>query len=300
MKLAGLLDRLTSTRSASLAPQQRRTEQVLAALPADAPEDWRQLAAALAVQECAQGEAEGRVRVLGISGGQGAGKSTLAALLVQAGEMLGKRAVALSLDDFYLTQAERQALAANTHPLLATRGVPGTHDVAMACTVLDALVAGQPCQVPLFDKSVDDRKSIGRMVSDQVDLVVFEGWCVGVQAEPAAQLAAPINDLERLEDRDAVWRHSVNDALTVAYPALWGRLDRLLYLQVPDLAAVIRWRTEQEQSHPPERRMAAVEIERFVAHYERLTRWMSASLVDEADLVGFLDKNHQLADLTVR
>ena len=98
----------------------------------------------------------------------------------------------------------------------------------------------------------------------------------------------------------AIWRTTVNEALAQSYPALWARLDTLLYLKVPDMAAVIRWRTEQEQAHPPERRMTAAEIERFVAHYERLTRWMAESLADQADLVGFLDDKHGLADLSCR
>ncbi len=276
------------------------TEAVLAAIASDAPEDWRQLAADLAVLECGLVEAEGRVRVLGISGGQGAGKSTLAALLVQAAEVLGKKAIALSLDDFYLTRAERAVLSEDVHPLLATRGVPGTHDVGLASEVLDALVAGRPCQVPLFDKSVDDRQPGGRTVSEPVNLVIFEGWCVGVPAEPEARLALPINDLERLEDPDAIWRRWVNDALKGSYPPLWSRLDHLLYLHVPDLAAVIRWRTQQEQAHPPERRMSPLEIERFVAHYERLTCWMGETLINQADLVGFLDENHRLTDLFTR
>src|SRR5690606_26489272 len=68
--------------------------------------------------------------LVGVSGCQGSGKTTLASLLVLLlREMLGLRCINLSIDDFYLTRAERQQLAATVHPLLATRGVPGTHDV---------------------------------------------------------------------------------------------------------------------------------------------------------------------------
>ncbi len=300
MKRAVLFDRLAGSSADARAMLEARASAVLDALPGDAPEDWRQLAAALAVLECDQAEATERVRVLGISGGQGAGKSTLAALLRLACTALGKKAVALSLDDFYLTRAERMNLAERVHPLLRTRGVPGTHDVALTLTVLDALIAGQSCVVPQFDKSVDDRKPGGQAISGPVDLVILEGWCVGAGAEPESRLRSPINELERREDADAVWRRFVNDSLATDYPALWRRLDRTLYLKVPDLGAVIRWRTEQEQAHPPERRMTASEIERFVAHYERLTRWMADSLVDQAELVGFLDEKHDLEDLTCR
>lgn len=294
MELPVLLDRLSGSGFERLATASGRdaTLEILDALPPSAPADWRQLAAALTV---AGGEHR---RIFGISGGQGAGKSTLAALLVAATEALGRRAISLSLDDFYLTHAERQTLARTVHPLLATRGVPGTHDVPLACATLDALMAGESCEVPVFDKSVDDRAPGGRRVEGPLDLVIFEGWCVGAAPEPESRLAAPVNDLEQTEDAEGVWRRYVNDALTKDYPRLWRLLDSLLYLKVPDMASVIRWRTEQEQAHPPERRMTEAAIARFVAHYERLTLWMHESLPGQADLVGWLDGEHRLVDLT--
>lgn len=295
MKLDALLGRFAA---AGEALPEADVRALLTQLPADAPGDWRQLAAALALRE--RNRTGTDVRVIGISGGQGAGKSTLAALLVAASEALGRPAVSLSLDDFYLTLEERQALEQGVHPLLQTRGVPGTHDVALANRVLDALTAGQRVEVPVFDKSVDDRRPVGREVVGPLALVVFEGWCVGAPPEPAARLATPVNDLERARDADGAWRGSVNEALAGPYGFLWARLDALLYLKVPDLEAVVRWRTQQEAAHPVARRMSATQIRDFVAHYERLTRWMAERLPDRADLVGFLDENHDLADFLVR
>lgn len=300
MELGALLARLAGEDRAEAIRQP--VEGVVAALPVSAPLDWRQLAAGLAYLEC-EHEREAiseRCRVLGISGGQGAGKSTLAALLVQAMMHLGRRAASLSLDDFYLTRSERVDLAHSIHPLLATRGVPGTHDVTMACAVIDQIRSGDTCSVPAFDKVADDRRAEGRTLDGPIDLLIFEGWCVGARAEPEAALVLPVNELERLEDQDAGWRCYVNDQLANRYADLWARLDRLLYLQVPDIGAVIRWRTLQEQAHPESRRMSGQEIERFVAHYERLTCWMRDSLGGEAELVGLLDENHDLAELIVR
>lgn len=266
-----------------------------AALPAQAPPDWRSLAALLAVGWVGVGRT-GAPRVLGISGGQGAGKTTLADLLVRSLAAQGRRAVALSLDDFYLPKSDRELLGRTVHPLLVTRGVPGTHDVALAVAVIDGLRAGRAVRAPAFDKAADDRQpGAGRSIGSGIDLVIFEGWCVGALPQPQAALNEPVNDLERQEDGDGRWRRFVNRALTADYPALWQRLDALLYLQVPDLAAVLRWRTEQEQQHPPARRMSPAAITRFVAHYERLTRWMLATLPATADMVGLLDENHGLS-----
>ncbi|MGE0624675.1 MAG: hypothetical protein AB7I04_03490 [Pseudomonadales bacterium] len=265
-------------------------------LPADAPADWRNLAALLALDLDHRGP-HGSPVVLGISGGQGAGKTTLSDLLVRALAACGRRGVAMSLDDFYLTRAERQRLARTVHPLLATRGVPGTHDVALALEILDGIREGRPVPVPSFDKATDDRLPAerSRPIEPGVDVVIFEGWCVGAPPQPDAALTDPVNELERREDADGRWRRFVNGALAADYPPLWRRLDVLLYLAVPDMAAVRRWRAGQEQQHPPARRMSPAAIDRFVDHYERLTRWMLTVLPDTADMVGLLDENHALA-----
>ena len=71
--------------------------------------------------------------IIGINGSQGSGKSTLADYLcTMLNERYQLRCVSLSLDDFYLTKLERQQLASQVHPLLETRGVPGTHDIPLA------------------------------------------------------------------------------------------------------------------------------------------------------------------------
>jgi D-glycerate 3-kinase len=289
-----ILDRLGLT---GLADTARAIEQ---RLPVTVPGDWRRLAAALAAGYL--DGSPGPLEVLGISGGQGAGKSTLAGALVAALEQGGVRAASLSLDDFYLTRAERDRLAGRVHPLLATRGVPGTHDVALAGAVIDALRAGREVASPVFDKAADDRltDAEARRIGPGVSVLIFEGWCLGATPQPAAALTAPVNDLERTADPDAVWRGYVNDCLAGAYAGLWQRLDRLLFLAVPDIDAVVRWRTEQERQHEPRKRMGTAAVARFVAHYERLTRWMLATLPETADIVGFLDEKHALADLRVR
>ncbi|MEM8768611.1 MAG: kinase [Pseudomonadota bacterium] len=279
-----------------LAPTVAATEahELLTGLP-EGPSDWRALATALALRHREAAYPAGWV--LGISGGQGAGKSTLTALIVEAFQGAGLRAVCLGLDDFYLTRAERQALALSVHPLLKTRGVPGTHDVDLAVDVLDALRRGDTVEAPVFDKASDDRLAEPRTISGGADLIIFEGWCVGAGPQPGALLEAAGNALEEDEDADGRWRRAINDALAGPYAALFSRLDELLFLAVPGIEAVLRWRTEQEQQHPPAQRMNAEALSRFVAHYERLTRWMLATLPQTADIVGVLDETHALAAL---
>jgi D-glycerate 3-kinase len=280
-----------------------RAAKLAGALGPTVPDDWRHLAVALAlaIESDAIGDAgTSGALVLGIGGGQGAGKTTLAGALVDTFERLGRRALSMSLDDFYLTRSERERLGREVHPLLATRGVPGTHDVGLAVSVIETLKAGGRAPVPVFDKSKDDRAIEQPDRGGGLDVLIFEGWCVGVPPQPAEALALPVNDLERDEDPDGRWRNYVNDQLEHEYPPLWALMDRLLFLKVPDMNAVLRWRTAQEQQHPPEKRMDAAALKRFVSHYERLTGWMGEALPGTADMVGLLDRDHRLADLIVR
>ena len=85
----------------------------------------------------------------------------------------------LGIDDFYLTKDQRVELAARVHPLLATRGPPGTHDIDALIGALMSLLEGRSVEVPVFDKGIDDRSGT-RAVSGPVDRVIVEGWCVGV------------------------------------------------------------------------------------------------------------------------
>jgi D-glycerate 3-kinase len=188
--------------------------------------------------------------------------------------------VTTSLDDFYLSRSRRRRLAAAVHPLLATRGVPGSHDVAMLRRVIAALGEPGVGNLPVFDKSTDEPLPADqwRRVSAPVDVLVLEGWCLGAQAESETALGQAVNELEAAEDVDGVWRRYVNDALAGPYAALWQRLHVLIYLQVPDMQAVSRWRSDQEQALPAARRMSAADLLRFIAHYERITRAMLADL----------------------
>ena len=262
-------------------------------LPADGPEDYRQLAALL-VEDWQRRQ----VACVGIGGGQGAGKSTLAALLLRAGDLLGHRVLALGLDDFYLTRAERGQLAATVHPLFATRGPPGTHDVARLLEVVRALKGGgtTPVAVPRFDKGADDRAG-QVMAQGPVDTIVVEGWCIGAPASERGEPNAPINAVERDEDADGRWRRHIDEALAGSYAALHQEFDELIFLAVPDLEAVMRWRTEQEQERPPAQRMAAEDLARFIAHYERITRRMIARLPSRAEVVVALNASHRVARL---
>ena len=238
-----------------------------------------------------------RPAVYAITGVPGSGKSTLATQLAQVGQRRGLRVVVLSIDDFYLTRRERQALAHTVHPLLATRGPPGTHDVALACRTLDRLThfaTGDSVALPRFDKIGDRRLPPSRwpLIKRAPDLLVFEGWFLKVPPESAAQLREPVNARERDEDKQGQWRTFCNDALS-GYAPLWQRLDRLLWLHGPGFQTVARWRWQQEQTlqaaNPGRAAMTRAQVERFVLLFERVSRQAERTLAHIADLSIILD-----------
>jgi len=257
----------------------------------------------------------GRPVLAGVSGAQGSGKTTFVRFL---SEWLARRmrlsAACFSLDDVYLTKAERQALARRSHPLLETRGVPGTHDIPLAHRVLDALThpgAARKIAVPAFDKAADDRapKRDWRRVNAPADVVLFEGWCVGARAQPPDALGDPVNELEAAEDRDASWRTGVNERLRTDYAELFARLDLLVMLRVPSFDRVFEWRALQERElreglHGPSAEterssvLSPAGLKRFIRHYERLTRHMLETMPTYADVVISIDGSHRMSGYT--
>ncbi|KRD34335.1 kinase [Lysobacter sp. Root916] len=227
-------------------------------------------------------------RVYAIAGLQGSGKSTLAAQVAALAGERGLRVAVLSIDDCYLGRRERAQLGRRVHPLLATRGPPGTHEVELACATLDSLRAGGAARLPRFDKLGDRRLPPSRWPRLRaVDLTLFEGWFLKTPAQTGAELIEPINALERDEDRDGVWRGYCNQALAQDYPALWARLDRLLFLQPPGFEHVPEWRWQQERAlqaaSPGRAGMDRARIERFVRLFERVSRQALARLPEIAD-----------------
>lgn len=258
------------------------------------PEDWRILATNLA--HTWQTSAPSRV---GLGGGQGAGKSTLSQAIVDASEFFGLRVVAISIDDFYLTRPERLALAREVHPLLATRGPPGTHDVALCESVVCDLARRDTVSIPIFDKGLDDRLNDTRTSTGPADVVLLEGWCVGARAQLECSVTPAINDLEAQEDPQGIWRSFINDALEKHYAKLFSLLESMIFLRVPSLEAVRRWRFEQENQRAPGQRLSRIEVQRFVEHYERITTWMLQDLPRRADVIVDLDESHRVSDVTL-
>ena len=248
--------------------------------------------------------------IIGINGCQGSGKSTLADYLCTVvAEKYHLATVALSLDDFYLTKAERIELARKIHPLLAQRGVPGTHDVNLAIDTISSLASGNKVLITRFDKSMDDRvpEANSETITGHIGLIVIEGWCFGAKPQAPNSLIEPVNHLERLEDPDGVYRDYVNTALATQYPQLFELVDSTAMLRAPSFKTVFEWRLEQEQKLIEKLRstktdpasvstMSDQEIRRFIQNFQRITEHCLEEMPTRVDHLFQLNAARQIVD----
>lgn len=282
------------------------------------PEDFRSLVAGayLPIAErllaWKRGHTGSAPLVVGINGAQGTGKSTLARFLADfLRETESLSVFVLSLDDLYKSRAERALLAERVHPLLGTRGVPGTHDVALAMEFLDGLASKEAgvLRSPRFRKDLDDRVADADWYSVvlPVDVVLFEGWCVSARPQSLGALEVPVNALEATLDAEGIWRGFVNDALAGAYANLFARIDHTVLLRVPSFDCVLDWRMEQEEKlrlscadsgqSEGQRFMSEAELVEFIAHFERLTRWMLVDMPSFAEVLVDFNRDRSFKSL---
>ncbi len=238
---------------------------------------------------------------LGINGAQGSGKTTFTKILkLLLNHIYKKSVVSFSIDDLYLTQQERLKLSKSQHPLLATRGVPGTHDITLGLDIFQQLKGDNksPTYIPTFNKAIDDRNNQHnwQKILIKPDIILFEGWCVGAQAETDQSLNKAINLLEEKEDINMHWRKYINDQLKDTYTTLFSEIDELIMLKIPDFQKVIEWRKLQEtklkNSSGQYAGMNEQEIERFTMHFERITRNCLKEMPTRATLVFEIGMEH--------
>ncbi len=249
--------------------------------------------------------------LVAISGVQGSGKTTLSVFLELVLRMAhGLRVARISIDDFCHARATRERLAREVHPLLITRGPPGTHDLPLAVETLTRLRgahAGQSCPLPRFDKGCDDRlpRSRWEEVSGPLDVILFEGWCNHAPPQDDDELREPINALERDEDPDGLWRGYVNESLREYHRHLYADTDLLILLRAPGFEPVYRWRALQERKLADEiaasgaagrhrRPMDEHQLKRFIQHFERVSRQALKQLPESADLILELDDHQRI------
>ena len=247
-----------------------------------------------------------KTKIIGLTGGQGTGKSTISKILkIILKEAYNLETVIFSIDDFYKTLKERKEMSKKISSLFLTRGVPGTHDVKMLyqCIINLKKDKFKKFMIPKFDKSIDDRLSKNNWlkVKKKPNIVIFEGWCVGVTAQKNKDLIYSINKLENQKDNKKVWRKKVNWEIKKNYKKIFDLIDKLIFLKVPSFKYVFKWRLLQEKklriSSKGSKTMNDKQIENFVMYYERITKHMLKTLPKTADTVISIDEKHRLKSI---
>lgn len=246
---------------------------------------------------------------ISINGCQGSGKTTLTTFLKAILEKYFDKSVAIiSLDDFYLKKHERVELSQTVHPLFITRGVPGTHDLALMEDTIGQLLHSHPVNLPVFDKLTDDRLEPGQWIKqDPAEIVLFEGWCNSSPTQEDKDLVNPVNDLEREEDKDAKWRTYANDMLKKYNSNVFNSADVNLMLLAPGFDNVYQWRKNQEDKlainskGSDKKVMDSAQLKRFIQHYERITRHSIDTMPEEvADIVIPLSDKQHLTEIRAK
>ena len=243
-----------------------------------------------------------KIKIIGLSGGQGSGKSTITGILkFILKKKYGLNLCIFSIDDFYKTKSERKKMSEKDHPLFLTRGVPGTHDIQLLNNILKKFKEKKfkNLLIPKFDKSIDDRskKYKWQKIKKRPDIVILEGWCVGATHQKESDLKKPLNAIEKKFDQKLIWRRKVNYYLKNQYKKIFKKIDKLVYLKAPNFSYIYKWRLLQEQKMKltlkNKKTMSKQQVKEFIMYYERITKHMIKNFYKISDMTIFLDKYHR-------
>ena len=239
-----------------------------------------------------------------IAGSQGAGKSTLAKIFKLVLENAYKKKVMLlSIDDYYLSKNKRNKLSKNIHPLLITRGVPGTHDiVALKNDIINFQKKKFPISTPRFNKLKDDISSKKNIIKN-AEILLLEGWCCGSPSINKKYLFQNINRLETILDKNKKWRQYYNSQLMKDYKKVFSLFDQQIYIQPPSFSYILKWRYNQEKNNALKSQnkdfMNKKDLQKFIQHYEKLTKWMMKTMPAKADILIKIDSNQKIKKVVI-
>ena len=254
-------------------------------------------------------EKKNKTQVVGLTGGQGTGKSTISNILkIILKEAYNLETVIFSIDDFYKTLKDRKIMSKKISDLFLTRGVPGTHDTKILFHCIKKLKISKfkKINIPKFDKSIDDRmkKKNWYKIKKKPDIVILEGWCVGAPPQNLKNLKNPINSLEKKFDKKSVWRKYVNQQLNNKYKTLYKLIDCLLYIKAKDFSLLRKWRLKQEKKlylNTKRKKnlkiMSKDQVLNFMMTYQRITEQMFKETPKYASVVMTLNKHHQIRNI---
>jgi len=243
---------------------------------------------------------------IGLAGGQGSGKTTISSILkIILTKYFKLNVFKISIDDLYKTRKDRISLSKKIHPMLLTRGVPGTHDINIMIKFFENLKNKKfkKLKLPKFDKSIDDRRSkkFWYTINKRPDVIILEGWCVGAKSENNKSLKRNVNSLEKTNDKMMIWRKFVNNNLKNSYKNLFSQINCLIYLKAKNFKLLQQWRLKQEKKllikskqKKNSKIMNKAAVINFMQTYQRITQNMFKYAPKYSSIILNLNSNHQI------
>ena len=243
---------------------------------------------------------------VGLAGGQGTGKTTISSLIrIILTKYFKLNVFRISIDDFYKTRKERTNLSKKIHPMLLTRGVPGTHDINLILSFFRNVKSRKfkRSKLPTFNKAIDDRTNKKKWydLKKKPDVIIFEGWCVGAKSEKNTTLKKTINSMEKAKDQKQIWRKYVNHQLKSKYKNLYSQLNCLIYLKAKNFSLLQKWRLKQERKllfnnkrSSKLKIMNKEDVLNFMQTYQRITQNMFKYTPKYASIILNLNDSHQI------
>jgi len=250
--------------------------------------------------------------IIGLAGGQGTGKTTITSIITIILKKYFKLDVfKISIDDFYKTIKQRILLSKNKHPLLMTRGVPGTHDIDIMLNFFKKIKVKnfKILKLPKFNKGVDDRckQNLWYKIQSKPDVVILEGWCVGARSQNSKELKKLVNSLEKIHDQNFKWRQYVNYQLKTKYKKLFNQLDYIFFLKAKNFSLLRRWRLKQEKklwlkskNKKNLKIMNKNKVKNFMDTYQRITQQMFKDMPKYSSIVMNLNNDHEIKNIKYR
>ena len=184
-------------------------------------------------------------KIIGISALPGTGKTTLGNWLEAISLKLNFKIAVISIDDFYLPSDEME-LAIKNNPWNVSRGFPGSHSVELMYEKLLNWKTTGELNVPVFDKSL--RNGLGDRSHwrlDNPDLLIFEGWFLGIEPISINVDDQIINSVE-LSPLESSYRLKIQNNL-IQYLDVWNLIDNIWHLKPLKFEYLNKWKLNQEK-----------------------------------------------------
>lgn len=197
--------------------------------------------------------------VVGLQGGQGAGKTVLASVLKLFLKSINYKIAVFSMDDFYKSNDKRLEMAKTYEGnsfYQISRGMPGTHEYGELFDTLKKAKNGENFEIPCFEKSLHEGRGdvIKNVVQvrERQDFVMLEGWHVNMPYVETGKFLSIMKQnsyvykvFNEIDPRQEYFKVVMD--YNKKYQKIWELFDNRTVLLGKNIEWIKEWREEQEE-----------------------------------------------------